>query len=94
MDGFSPRGRNNKQLNVLGGILEPCKSILQSDKDIITGFYRDNCCNTGQDDFGLHTVCCKMTNEFLDFSKSPCSKYTLAKLFIAFAWLNLLFLFL
>jgi len=70
MDGFSPRGGNNKQLNVLGGILEPCKSISQSDKDIITGFYRDNCCNTGQDDFGLHTVCCKMTNEFLDFSKS------------------------
>ena len=68
MDGFSPRGGNNKQLNVLGGILEPCKSISQSDKDIITGFYRDNCCNTGRDDFGLHTVCCKMTNEFLDFS--------------------------
>ena len=28
MDGFSPRGGNNKQLNVLGGLLEPCKSIL------------------------------------------------------------------
>ena len=33
MDGFSPRGGNNKQLNVLGGILEPCKSISKSDKD-------------------------------------------------------------
>jgi len=70
MDGFSPRGGNNKQLNVLGGILEPCKSISQSDKDIITGFYRDNCCNTGPDDFGLHTVCCIMTESFLTFSKS------------------------
>ena len=35
MDGFSSRGENNKQLNVLGGILEPCKSILHSNKVII-----------------------------------------------------------
>ena len=70
MDGFSPRGENNKQLNVLGGILEPCKSILENNENFVTGFFRDNCCNTGQDDFGLHTVCCVMTKEFLAFSKS------------------------
>ena len=69
MDGFSPRGGNNKQLNVLGGLLEPCKSMLENNKDIITGFYRDNCCNTGQNDHGLHTVCCIMTESFLNFSK-------------------------
>ena len=51
MDGFSHGGGNNKQLNVLGNDLEPCK--LSNDRsDITTGFYRDNCCNTGPDDLG------------------------------------------
>ena len=69
MDGFSNNGGNNKQLNVLGNDLEPCK--LSNDRsDITTGFYRDNCCNTGPDDLGLHTVCCIMTKNFLSFSKS------------------------
>ena len=69
MDGFSHGGGNNKQLNVLGNDLEPCK--LSNDRsDIITGFYRDNCCNTGPDDLGIHTVCCIMTKIFLSFSKS------------------------
>ena len=69
MDGLYKRGGNNKQLNVLGSELEPCRS--SNDKnEIITGFYRDNCCNTGPDDFGLHTVCCIMTESFLTFSKS------------------------
>lgn len=35
-----------------------------------TGFYRDGCCNTGPDDTGRHVVCCVMTDEFLQFSKS------------------------
>ncbi len=69
MDGSYKRGGNSKQLNVLGGDLEPCLS--SEDKNgMITGFYRDNCCNTGPDDFGLHTVCCIMTSSFLKFSKS------------------------
>ena len=73
MDGFIPREGNNKQLNVLGGDLQACHS--SDDKDdndinIVTGFYRDNCCNTGYDDHGLHTVCCVMTEEFLVYSKS------------------------
>ena len=70
MDGFSSGGGNNKQLNVLGGFLEPCNYDLHNDKNIVTGFYRDNCCNTGYDDHGLHTVCCAMTKEFLVYSKS------------------------
>lgn len=69
MDGIYKRGGNNKQLNVLGSELEPCSSF-QDKNEIITGFYRDNCCNTGPDDFGLHTVCCIMTESFLTFSKS------------------------
>ena len=36
----------------------------------MTGFYRDGCCNTGQEDVGSHTVCAVMTTEFLAFSKS------------------------
>ena len=69
MDGLCKNGRNNKQLNVLGGELEPCKS-LKDKNETVTGFYRDNCCNTGADDFGLHTVCCIMTKSFLRFSRS------------------------
>ena len=69
MDGYYKRGGNNKQLNVLGGDLEPCLSS-KNKNEIVTGFYRDNCCNTGSDDFGLHTVCCIITKSFLTFSKS------------------------
>jgi uncharacterized protein (DUF2237 family) len=50
--------------NVLGGELEPCSV------DPVTGFYRDGCCNTGGDDYGVHSVCVRVTEEFLDFSLS------------------------
>ena len=50
--------------NVLGTPLEPCS------KSPLTGFYRDGCCNTGADDVGLHLVCAKVTDEFLEFSKN------------------------
>ncbi len=50
--------------NVLGGELATCS------EDPMTGFYRDGCCRTGRDDFGLHTVCTEMTTEFLEFSRS------------------------
>ena len=36
----------------------------------MTGFYRDGCCNTGPDDFGVHTVCVRVTKEFLEFSRA------------------------
>ena len=50
--------------NVLGEPLEICSF------QPMTGFYRDGCCNTGQEDVGSHTVCAVMTAEFLAFSKS------------------------
>lgn len=50
--------------NVLGGDLEPCCM------SPVTGFYRDGYCNTGNDDLGLHIVCVKATEEFLEFSKT------------------------
>lgn len=53
----------NEQRNVLGTKLETCS------KFPMTGFYRDGCCNTGQEDFGIHTVCIIATDEFLKFSK-------------------------
>jgi uncharacterized protein len=45
--------------NVLGGPLEPCSS------DPVTGFYRDGCCRTGEEDAGSHTICAVVTAEFL-----------------------------
>jgi uncharacterized protein (DUF2237 family) len=53
-----------KQTNVLGSELQDC-SI-----DLMTGFYRDGCCNTGPGDVGTHTVCSIMTDEFLEYSRS------------------------
>ncbi|MCA9211704.1 MAG: DUF2237 domain-containing protein [Planctomycetales bacterium] len=49
--------------NVLGTPLQTCSV------DPMTGFYRDGCCNTGNEDMGLHLVCAEMTEDFLEFSK-------------------------
>jgi uncharacterized protein len=54
----------NQQKNVLGGPLQPCSM------DPLTGFFRDGCCNTSEEDLGSHTVCALMTEPFLEFSKS------------------------
>ena len=51
------------QRNVLGGPIGRC-----SDKPV-TGFFRDGCCNTNEDDVGSHTVCVLLTDDFLEFSK-------------------------
>ena len=51
--------------NVLGEPLEICSF------KPMTGFYRDGCCNTGQEDVGSHTVCAVVRRaQFLAFSKS------------------------
>ena len=52
------------QRNVLGGDLEPCGT------DPVTGFYRDGCCTTGEEDLGSHTICAVVTAEFLDHQRS------------------------
>ena len=51
------------KLNVLGEPLALC-----SEKPL-TGFYRDGCCNTESGDIGSHTVCTRVTAEFLEFSR-------------------------
>jgi uncharacterized protein (DUF2237 family) len=49
--------------NVLGTPMKPC-----SEKPL-TGFFRDGCCNTTEEDQGAHTVCVELTADFLAFSK-------------------------
>jgi uncharacterized protein (DUF2237 family) len=36
----------------------------------MTGFYRDGSCRTGPEDAGSHTVCARVTAEFLEFSRA------------------------
>ena len=57
-------GHRPKPKNVLGGELKCCCM------KPLTGFYRDGFCKTGADDRGSHTICVRVTNEFLAFSKS------------------------
>ncbi len=51
-------------LNVLGTELVPCSY------DPLTGYFRDGCCHTDMHDLGSHLVCAKVTDEFLEFSRS------------------------
>ncbi|HEX9389816.1 MAG TPA: DUF2237 domain-containing protein [Usitatibacteraceae bacterium] len=50
-------------LNVLGNALVACCT------SPVTGFYRDGYCHTGPQDRGSHTVCVRLSAEFLAFSK-------------------------
>jgi uncharacterized protein len=50
--------------NVLGKPLQPCS------EDPLTGFYRTGCCETGPEDLGQHTICVRVSDEFLAFSKA------------------------
>ena len=50
------------KLNVLGEPLATCS------ENPLTGFFRDGCCNTEAADIGSHTVCTRVTAEFLKFS--------------------------
>ena len=52
-----------KQKNILGEDLELCST------DPLTGWYRDGCCNTDENDNGTHTVCAKVNNNFLNWLK-------------------------
>ena len=52
----------NLPKNVLGTELKSCCN------DPMTGFYRDGFCRTGGIDYGAHTVCAVMTEEFLEFT--------------------------
>lgn len=49
-------------INVLGAALAPC-----SDRPK-TGFFRNGCCDTSDEDHGVHTVCVQLTADFLSYS--------------------------
>ncbi|HNI73280.1 MAG TPA: DUF2237 domain-containing protein, partial [Accumulibacter sp.] len=59
-----PDDSGGSQRNVLGGILGACS------ERPLTGFFRDGCCHTSDEDLGSHTICVVLTAEFLAFSKS------------------------
>lgn len=52
-----------RQKSMLGRPLEPCSN------DPVTGYFRNGCCDTDDDDLGLHVVCAQVTEEFLEFSR-------------------------
>ena len=54
---------SKKQKNILGEDLEVCST------DPLTGWYRDGCCNTDENDAGTHTVCAKVNGDFLNWLK-------------------------
>ena len=56
---------DNKEedINVFGEQLSLCSV------DPVTGFYRDGCCSTSDEDRGRHVVCTEVTAAFLEFSK-------------------------
>ena len=59
--GGRPRPRPR---NVLGEPLAECCT------NPMTGFYRTGSCDTGPEDFGVHTVCAHVDADFLVFSKA------------------------
>lgn len=56
--------RRSPGRNVLGQPLATCGC------QPMTGFYRTGCCDTGPEDFGVHTICCIVDQAFLDASKA------------------------
>ena len=50
--------------NVLGEPLTSCST------QPLTGFFRDGCCRTSDDDLGRHVVCVEVDAAFLEFSRA------------------------
>jgi hypothetical protein len=51
-------------LNVSGTALVACSF------DPLTGYFRDGCCQTDEQDHGTHVICARVTAEFLNYSLS------------------------
>jgi uncharacterized protein (DUF2237 family) len=54
----------NHQKNIYNEPLETCSM------DPMTGWFRDGYCNTDNNDEGTHTVCARVNDEFLEYTKS------------------------
>lgn len=50
--------------NVFGEEIETCS------ENPMTGYFRDGCCRSDDQDLGMHVVCTEVTEEFLEFSKA------------------------
>jgi uncharacterized protein len=55
--------KTDESLNVYG---KPLRTCCMSP---VTGFFRNGCCDTSDQDVGVHTVCIIVTDSFLAFSK-------------------------
>lgn len=53
----------DESINVFGEELIGCGG------DPVTGFFRDNMCNTSAQDVGSHTICIEASELFLEFSR-------------------------
>ncbi len=69
-------------VNVLGEELKSCS------QDPVTGFFRNGCCDTSDQDHGSHTICAIMTAEFLEYSKSCGNDLSTPRPEFGFAGLN------
>ena len=56
--------KKSNQKNVFGERLSECST------EPLTGWFRDGCCNTDKNDNGIHTVCAKVNNDFLQWCKN------------------------
>ncbi len=61
-------------MNIKEGLMSDIKNVLGTKLSIcgcqpMTGWFRDGYCKTEYNDHGIHTVCCVVTDEFLEFSK-------------------------
>ena len=77
-----PVGGVDDDRNVLGGPLRECG------RDPLTGFHRDGCCRTGPHDAGVHSVCARMTADFLAFSQAQGNDLSAARPELGFAGLR------
>ena len=63
IEGMDHEGSSNNQKNIYDEPLQVC-SI-----DPMTGWKRDGKCSTHEDDSGTHTVCARVNDKFLDYTK-------------------------
>jgi uncharacterized protein (DUF2237 family) len=64
IEGMDHEDSSNIQKNIYDEPLSVCST------DPMTGWKRDGKCSTHDDDSGTHTVCARVNNEFLDYTKS------------------------
>ncbi|MEL7049529.1 MAG: DUF2237 domain-containing protein [Pseudomonadota bacterium] len=76
------KNASDAQENVFGEPIAICSTRP------MTGFFRNGCCDTGENDVGTHTVCAIVTQEFLEFSKSRGNDLSTPRPEYGFAGLN------